>query len=352
MDAPEIDSSSDFVIQPFVLLDKDGEKLVTMVKGTFLLSAEGSFSLAPPTEQRPLRFVDEPWDDPVTSPPKYPCDACGVKAATDVVVVAKGYAPEGKPVDCFDVLARIGKLEKTLRIFGLRVWLDDGAGLTAPRPLLEQEIRYDLAWGGLDTSDMSQIVEEPRNPVGLGVVRDPSQLTHQPAPCIEDPTALISSRRSAPPPAGFGAIGPHWQPRRGYAGTVDEKWHREQAPLLPLDRDERANQCASPGLIADPPLRGGEPVALMGLLPGGDLHQLELPRAEVEVELHHRGREPQAFTPHLDTVIIDTLAEMAPLSPVVVELVWRVVTPAPRRMKDLLIRVKARAHSAPQQLPS
>src|SRR5436853_602306 len=82
---------------------------------------------------------------------------------------------------------RVVLLEKTIRVFGLRVWGANGSSLTAPRPTTGVEVRYDHAFGGLDVSDPQKPVEEPRNPVGTGIARDLSVLTHQPAPMIEDP---------------------------------------------------------------------------------------------------------------------------------------------------------------------
>lgn len=331
MSAPEIDNRTDFAVAPYVLLDKDGELLVTMVKATFVHSGDGRLVPAPRAQQRALRFIDEPWGDPATSPPQYPCDACGYKPGTDVVIVAKGYAPDGKAVPSFEVGAQIGPLRKQLRIFGLRVWQDNGAGLSAPRPVQSQEIRYDWAWGGIDTSDMSHIVEEPTNPTGRGIARDLSSLTHQPAPCIEDPAHPIRSASGRNVPAGFGALGPHFAPRRGYQGTIDEAWHREQAPLLPRDRDDRANHCGSEGLIATPPLTGREQVNLMNLTPGGGLVQLMLPGVAVSVTHHHAHKEPVSSSPHLDTIVIDTLQPNSP-SDVTVELIWRSVTAVPRQL--------------------
>ncbi len=337
MDSPEIDNRTEFVVHPHVLLERDGEKLVTLVKATYEEGATGMLQVA--AVQRPLRFADEPWGDPLTTPPKYQSDVCGQKPGTDVIIVAKGYAPPGRPVTSFDVAARVGPLQKALRVFGLRVWTEDGAGLTAPLALSEEEIRYDHAFGGLDASDPGDVREEPRNPVGCGVTRDSKRLTHERAPSIEDPREPIRSARDKPAPAGLGAIGPHWAPRRHHAGTMDARWHREQAPLLPLDRDDRANLCASPGLTASPPLAGGEQVALMNLVPGGGLLQFVLPKLRLTIKQTAR-EQTLTHVPHLDTVLIDTLAPEAP-SRVTVELVWRAIARAPRRMRDLRLRVRA-----------
>lgn len=342
MDAPAFENATELVAQPQLLLDRDGEKLVTIVKATFVARRGGGpLELGSRSESRPIRPADVPWGDPAKSSIKYPSDLCLEKPGTDVIVVAAAHAPDGRPVPSFDVAVRLGRLARTLRVFGLRVWEASGAGLSAPRPTSGIEMRYDYAWGGLDATDPADVLEEPRNPVGMGIARDPSALTHRPAPYIEDPAQPIASVRTRPPPAGIGAIGRHWQPRRAFLGTYDETWLDERAPLLPADADPRANLCASPGLTAVPPLTGGEELALLNLVPGGGVLQAALPRLQVEVEYRVKGREPARLVPHLDTVVIDTL-EVEEGTLAVVELVWRAAVKAPRRMKDAEVLVTER----------
>src|SRR6185437_12206506 len=208
MDAPRIDNKTDLAAQPRVLMAKDGERLVLVVKGTFYrVPREAVLEAAPRAERRGIRGQDIPWGDPEKSSIRYPSDLCVAKPGTDVVVVAAAHAPGGRAVPSFDAGVRVGALEKTVRIFGLRVWGANGSTLSAPRPTAGVELRYDHAWGGLDITDPQRPVEEPRNPVGTGVVRDPAALTHQPAPMIEDPANPIVSVRTRPTPAGLGAIG-------------------------------------------------------------------------------------------------------------------------------------------------
>jgi hypothetical protein len=330
MNLPSIDAPAHLAVHAQLLLGKHGEELLTVVKATYLLPRDED-ELVIADQGRPVRFIDEHWDDPATSAPKYPGDICGVKPSTDVVFVAKGYAPESRSVKSFDVLVRVGTLSRMLRIHGLRVWTEGGSGLSAPRPLSEQEIRYDLAWGGLDVSDPAEPVGELRNPVGRGVVRDKRTLTHEQAPCIEDPKEPIMSASARLTPVGIGPIGPHWKPRRDRVGTYDDAWLREQAPLLPHDFDERANQCASPGLIASPPLRGNEMVELAGLTPGGGAVRFALPSMSVSID---------DSVPPLDTVIVDTL-HVPDDCTAVVELVWRSLTPAalPLQQTTVVVRV-------------
>jgi hypothetical protein len=334
MDAPRLDNKTLFAAEPRMLMAKDGERLVVLVKATFSRPpGEGALELVPRAERRGIRGQDVPWGDPEKSSIKYPGDLCVAKPGTDVLVVAAAHAPGGKAVPSFDAGVRVGRLEKTIRVFGLRVWGESGTSLSAPRPTSGIEVRYDHAWGGLDASDPEKVVEEPRNPVGTGIARDLASLTHQPGPAIEDPLHPIASVRTRPPPAGLGAIGRHWEPRRGYLGTYDAAWREQRAPLPPLDQDDRANLCASPGLTAVPPLVGGEDAALLNLTPGGGTLSFRLPKVRLAVRLEAKGREPETLRPYLDTILIDTL-RVPDGRDVVVELVWRAAFRPPRRMKD------------------
>jgi hypothetical protein len=331
MPQPRIDNRTDFVVFPHMLFDRDGEKLVTMVKATFECASieGGKVELAPKKRRRGIRTKDFPWGEPDKTPVAYPADVCIRKPSTDVLFVTKAYAPDGIPVPVFDAYAQVGPLRKAIQVHGLRVWQIDGGGLSPAQPLTELEVRYDHAWGGFDDKDPKKVVEEARNPMGKGCVSDPASLTDQQAPQIEDPAAPIKNWRTRPPPAGLGPIGRHWQPRRGYVGTYDASWKETRAPLLPSDFDDRHNQCASPGLIADPPLRTGEEVKLLNLVRGGGPTLFSLPRVALEIEFRPPGADPKVFRPHLDTVLID-LMEFVPDQAIAVEMVWRSSIPAPR----------------------
>jgi hypothetical protein len=343
MDQPPIDNPTDFVAHPQLIVDKDGERLITIVKATFVREADGTLEVAPKKQQRKLRFADIPWGKPEVSSILYPADICVRKPGTDVIVVAKAYAPGGKAVPSFDVAVQVGPLRKVVKVFGLRVWQTAGNGLSPPRPISELEMRYDYAWGGFDDSDPANPVEEPRNPVGVGIAKDPDSLTHKPAPNFEDPAHPILTAKTRPPPAGIGAIGRSWEPRRRYVGTLDAKWLEERAPLPPPDQDDRMNLCATPDLVATPPLKGGEEVALLNLTPGGGATAFLLPKIGVEIEFRVKDRAPEILRPYLDTVVIDTPANPRNEDkPLTIEYVWRASVKAPRRMKDAKVIVRER----------
>lgn len=344
LEQPKIDNKTDFFAHAQRLLDRDGEKLALIVKATFEHSEGGDFELAPPKRARGLRFADIPWEETKPASIAYPADLCLRKAATDVVLVATAHAPQGKAAPSIDVRVEAGPLKKSLVVFGPRIWTKDGIGLSSPAPILALDMRYDFAWGGTDDSDPDNFIEEPRNPVGMGISRSPQSLTHKAAPQIEDPSYPIQSSKTSPPPAGIGAIGRNFEPRRKYAGTYDLRWQEERAPLLPDDYDERFNQCASPGLMADPPLKGGEQVRLLNLIPGGGALSFQIPKISLEIQFHIEGKAPAIFQPHLDTLLIDLLA-IGPKKPPTIELIYRAHTKAPRKLGSARILIRERKSS-------
>lgn len=338
MDAPSLDNQSEFEVTPQMLLHKSGERLVVIVKATFLLTREAStLPLAPPEHARPIRFTDEVWEKPEVESVRYPSDLCCYKPGTDVIGVVTAWAPQGEPVPQFDTYMRIGALTKAVRVSGLRVWESRGSGVSAPRPITSLDVRYDFAFGGRDLSDETRVVEDARNPVGRGVAREADRLTHTLAPQLEDPAEPVRSASQRPLPAGYGAIGRSYLPRRGLTGTYDTTWKELRAPLPPADEDDRFHHAASPGLVAYPPLQGGEACALLNLAPDGPL-QFVLPRVRLDVLFDIRGRQPERLVPHLDTVLIDTW-NLGPEKPPVLEMVWRCSTKAPRKMRDARIVV-------------
>src|SRR5690606_1005628 len=172
-----------------------------------------------------------------------------------------------------------------------------------------------------------------------GVARDPARLSHTIAPNIEDPDYPILTAGTRPPPAGLGAIGRSWEPRQRYVSTYDKALKELRAPLPPADEDDRINQCASPGLIANPPLRSNESCGFLNLIPGGSALEFKLPAVGVEVEFRVKDRAPVVFRPHLDTVLFD-LYSVGPEFPPTVELGWRAYVKAPRRIEHSLTIVR------------
>ncbi len=290
-----------------------GVNVLVVIKQRFSVSVAGLVRRS----SGEVRLADELWDEsaPEASSIKLSSDLCFFKPATDVVVKADAMAPHKKPHTVLDVLVRVGVIERALRVFGTRVWYKSALGLSAtpPQPFESMPLKWELAFGGRDSST-GRLLEESRNPVGRGFVADPATLVHHPLPNVEDPLHPITNEKSRPPPAGVAPIMHHWAPRKAYAGTHDDTWLRERLPLAPLDFDDRHNQIAPPELIYPGYLRGGEEVSLYNVCEQGAL-RFNLPKlsffvgAEVDGELiEHRAL--------LDTLLLEP-------NDLAFELVWR-----------------------------
>lgn len=310
--------------------DRDGAYVaIVLIKERFVATREGVVSRAGDAK---VAFADELWDPeaPESSSIRLPSDVCLSKPGTDVIVVGEARAPYREPVPQLDVHVRVGPIDKSVRVFGPRAWYAGSLGrmeLTKPERFESMPIRWELAWGGSDyESDPDDPVEEARNPCGRGLVADPSTLGGQEGPNVEDPRDPIESHRSRPKPAGLGAIGRHWMPRRRYTGTMDEEWMEERMPLSPLDFDDRFNHAAPPDQITPAPLRGGERVEVLGMHDEGPYaFALPKPRFFAGVQLADSLEER---APQLDTVLLHANDRA-------VEMTWRSVLPLPRRAADV-----------------
>lgn len=193
------------------------------------------------------------------------------------------------------------------------------AGWLEPTPLI-----YEEAYGGHDESDPEAPLVELRNPAGRGVARDRKTLIDQPTPSIEDPAAPLDA--GDPAPAGFGPIPSSWAPRCDYAGTYDEAWRRLRAPIRPEDFDARHNSVSPPGLWAERPLEGDEPIDVIGVRPEGAWH-FQLPRFR-PMFAHASAGQTRPLPSHLDTYLIDANRSR-------VELTWRVALRLARNERNL-----------------
>jgi hypothetical protein len=344
VESPRVANRTDFVVQPASQYGRDGERVVAIVKSTWQLRRGArALELAPPDARRPIRFADEPWGDPEASSIRYPADVAIDKPGTDVVVVGDAWAPGGDPAPHVDVRIAVGPLARTLRAHGPRTWLAEGEGVSDPQLVRRVPLRWELAAGGRDEGDDGAVVEDARNPLGRGVASHPSRLEGAPAPQIEDVAAPVTRADALPAPAGVGAVGRHWEPRRRHMGTYDAAWLDTRAPLPPVDEDPRFTLVAAPGLHAERPLAGGEAITLVHLSPRAPVLRCALPRVRVEIAFELRGQVVARREAPIDTAIVDLsgasdASDEGPL--LVVELVHRAHVAAPRRKRDLVVRVR------------
>ena len=298
-----------YAAEPLFLLDKQGrDRFAVLVQATFDIVDCRTLALS--KIQEPIPMGGEWHGEPGLSSCRYEPQIAPMKPATDVVLIGHAY-PE-KPGDTqVDVRLRVGKVGKTVRVFGNRYWRKRlGEYKTSPQPFEKIPLIYEKAFGGWDRrhADASRHRCEPRNPVGVGF-RHGDLDEGMPLPNLEDPRHLIESSSDTPPPAGFGFLGPEWRPRSGLAGTYGKAWEDTRMPLLPEDFDERFYNAAHPDLIADGYLRGDEEVVVENASPGG-LLWFSLPGvAAPSFHSRFRGEEGTRGGSHLDSLIIDADAE-------------------------------------------
>ncbi|QQR45131.1 DUF2169 domain-containing protein [Myxococcus xanthus] len=310
MSHPKLENRTPYHVEPLYLADEHGQPVVTLVaKATFDLKDNGRVMLA--GEQLPLLlgglFTEK--GNPESSY-RFEPEGAFFKPATDVVLVGHAHPPGTGLRECL-VSFQVGALSKTVRVVGDRVWYRSlGAiSMTPPKQLQPIPLSYERAFGGWDRSaaDAERHTFEPRNPVGLGFRgRTGAFEEGLRLPNLEEPAHPITSFRQTPPPAGFGFLAPHWQPRAAFAGTYDDAWTRERMPLLPRDFDRRFLNAASPGLVATGYLKGDEPVRVVNASPGGRL-EFRLPSAPPpSFVVALKGRRTTKGSLSLDTVIVDT----------------------------------------------
>jgi hypothetical protein len=288
----------------------DGRDVViAIVKATFVRRSDGRPALA--DRQVAIRAADVlHFPDAPESSIRYPSDICVEKRGTDVVIV--GEAISRKPAPALDVAAKVRDRDVVLRVHGERLYYRGLAGVVigAAAPFERKPIVYERAYGG-KSADFA--VVERRNPVGRGVARTMDELVDTPAPQIEDPGHPITAAGDGPEPVGFGAVGPHWLPRCGYAGTFDDAWMRARMPLMPADFDIRHNNVAHPALQFDEPLVAGDGISVLGMHEEG-LWQLELPEVPVRLSARlHDGRRLNV-RPSIDTVLLEPGADEVQLT--------------------------------------
>lgn len=300
----QVDNRTPFVAQLACFADEDGvDAVYPIIKATFIIGDR--ISLAP--TQLPLILADEFYGDPGASSLKYASEIMPCKPATDVVMIGHAYAPGGGTATQVDVSLRIGDVEQVVRVFGDRFWKEGfmGNALSDPIPFEKVPLMWERTYGGTDTDPEGVATANEFNPVGCGFVTKKSKtsLAEIKVPNVENPQDLLSRPHNHPHPIGFAPICPTWKPRIEYAGTFDEEWQSNRAPILPINFDPHFYNVAPEGLIFEPFLTGGEKTVIRNATTDG-LLEFSLPRLVFDISL----RFPAGFIPvevNLDTVCIE-----------------------------------------------
>jgi hypothetical protein len=304
---PAIENNTPYAAKVLGLFDNDArDQRVVVVSATF--EAVPGQDLAVADEQLSVDSVDRHRGDPAITSIVYPSQMAYAKSMIDLIVTGHAYPPKGRRVDSMSIGVRVADIKKVLLVSGDRFWRMTPAGRlpSSPRPFERLPVIYERAYGGGASNGKAEAKRpyEPRNPVGIGLPGTSSgdQTITSEVPNIEYPSDRMHNTDARPRPAGFGPIGPGWQPRIGYAGTYDETWLRDRAPLLPPDFDSRFFQVA-PGDQQSLAIRAGDVVEVAGMTPEG-VWRFTLPRFEVPLWLVSAERIERAV-PRVDTIHLE-----------------------------------------------
>jgi len=275
------------------------DTLYLMVKASFKMGQQWTLI----EEQTPPIEADEYWGEPNESSIKYASDFHIGKPVSDIIMIGNACSPNAEPVQQLDVNLEVGQVNKTVRVFGDRVWKN--GQITAAEHFQTMPLMYEKAFGGSHIVDENEHLLEDKNPVGSGFAgkRSLSEMDDISLPNLEDPAMLIKQHTDQPEPACFAFSSPTWKPRVDFVGTYDETWQMQRAPYLPEDFNRRFFNAAHSNLIYPGYLQGGVAVHITNMHPSGNL-QFNLPHVKLvsTVNMDKKEYRPEF---NLETLIIE-----------------------------------------------
>lgn len=259
----------------------------------------GAFRLAPGQPVEPLLDfgalalqgdVFGAEDDDRTGAVLHASDYADFKLRTDLLLRGACYPAEAGATSCTARFA-VGEWSKSVRVFGRRVWTDQAHHpFSEPEPFDVMPITYANAFGGPGFAE---------NPVGKG---------HQTAelPNVEDPAALLRSRRDRPAPACFGALSPSWPQRCDKLGAGYRRERRKTGgQFKPSDLDWSYFNSAPVDQQRPGYLRGDEQVVFEHLHPQAARFSACLPGIGPRVFVRRTDGFTGEVAMNLDTFVAD-----------------------------------------------
>lgn len=279
-------------------------------------------------------------------------DIVPFKPFTDVIIHGKACAPRGKMALCLDCEAKIGPLNKVVRVYGeRRVEKKSFAGLvlSGPDPFSEMPLTYLNAYGGHAKLKGRPAMPYFANSIGKGFTVKGGFDNYEEllVPNQEDPGSPITGDNliidkfedwpQAPKPASFGWTRRNWYPRYTYAGILPEfmemavQQKEQKAPAM-QKMDYRFFQGASEGLWGKQ-IMGNEPVTLKYFDPDQPIMQFQLP-GERPIFSVNQGEGWKGLESVVQTVVIDMNEKTA-------KMVWRgwIEAAVANNMERLEVRV-------------
>ena len=309
----EIRNDTPFAAAGTLLRDREGaESWVVAVRARFALAAgsDGAAGSEGAATALPRLLAPEPvrlapvYDDDAAEELHAESDIAPFRPQVDVVLRGRAALPGAASSAGFEAVMEVGAVRRRFAVRRER-WVRRQRGrflIERGEPFETLDLTWREALGGRDPGT-GAVCEA--NPIGTGWLQrwpDLPQGETLRLPRLEDPESPVAPDRPLPEPHAPGALQPHWLPRRRHAGTYDAAWRRDRFPLLPNDFDDAFHQAAPVAQRAR--LRGGEPVRLHNLSPGGPI-ALRLPQIVLEAQTRI-GHERIDHRPHLVGVEIDT----------------------------------------------
>ena len=307
-------NNTPFNAEHAVLLDEQADQiLIVLVKASFSYHEDDGVEVTQPEsivafpEYYPIPedSACEPFQSTLLRDNEWVVDHQG----TDVSLYGTAYAID-QPVSQLDVSLSIHQYEKTLRVWGDRIWQQGWfmATISDAEPFTTMPLIYENSYGGTGVDKAGQAQVYPQNPIGKGYAAALSAskkaLDGTPLPNLEDPRHLIRKTSDQPNPACFAAIPGAWEPRLSHCGTTDAAWQVKRFPLPPLDFNPAHYNTAAPDLIMPTPVRGGEQVVLTHLHPSQHQITLQLPKLRIVVRTEIQNQWYRHIV-KMDRLIID-----------------------------------------------
>jgi len=305
-----------FAVQTTEFTDKEGWRhALVVIKGGYAFPPDGGEPEPLPDEAFPLAMKDEFVGEAGLSAMIMESDFASRKAFCDVIFNSKAQAPGGRPVKELDVAVQVGALRKALHVVGDRYWEKDLliTRSSQPEPFVSVDLHYGNAFGGsrpYERDGETLYDTYVPNPVGTGYCGQPEAGGPHGLrlPNLEWPGRPVRRPDEAYPAVALSPLARNTPGRISCAGTYDEHWKKNIAPLLPPDFDEMYFQCA-PEDQRIPYPSGGEGVQLVNLVPGRPRVEFRLPPLPVmRIKALRRDMGKVAVEALPDTLFFETEA--------------------------------------------
>lgn len=294
--------------------------LVFKVGYTF--DSSGSLS---PLPQTPIEEIDRYQGEPESSSLTTGNEIAPFKKGGELLLHGSAH-PSGSGESVLQVQISLRQRNnqfwsKELRVFGRRSWKRKLLTAIPGTPSIIEEpvpLVYENAYGGTDPGNPEESCLA--NPAGVGFSLRGFRTKGLILPQIESGPNFIASPASRVPPAGFGPLAPHWEPRCKEASDIDTEaiefggcpWSKKPSETLyntaPLDQR------------FDRPFEGVLTLQLKGLV-AGTSQDILIHLPEIKPLVSFEGQpEIEVAPPCCDTLVIDTDRRQ-------IHLVWRTALP-------------------------